>query len=55
MLENLEALLSILDYSINTKNKRHIAGGILISISLFFTGLAITTLTFDIEKENEDE
>ena len=44
----------MLDLSLNTKKKRHITGGILMSISLFFGGLAITTLTLKTE-EDENE
>lgn len=53
MLENFEALVSLLDYSLDSKRKRHIAGGILMSISLLFGGLAFTTMTLkeeDIKK-----
>lgn len=35
----------MIDHSLNTKTKRHIAGGILMSISLLFGGLAITIMT----------
>ena len=41
----LEELISMIDHSLNTKTKRHIAGGILMSISLLFGGLAITIMT----------
>lgn len=34
----------MIDASIDTKKKRHIVGGVLMSISLFFGGLAITVL-----------
>lgn len=44
----------MLDRTLNTKKKRHIAGGILMSASLFLGGLAITVLTLKGEKE-EDE
>jgi hypothetical protein len=51
----LEEILSMLDHSLNTNKKRHIAGGILLSISLLFGGLAITIITVKEEKENETE
>lgn len=44
----------MLDHALNTKRKRHIAGGVLMSISLLFGGLAITILTVKTE-EKEDE
>lgn len=44
-MDRLEDLVSMLDHALNTKKKRHIAGGVLMSISLFFGGLAVTVLT----------
>jgi hypothetical protein len=51
-MDRLEGILSMLDYSLNTRRKRHITGGILMSISLLFGGLAITIMTI---KTEEDE
>lgn len=48
-MENFEALVSIIDCSLDTKRKQHIAGGILMSISLLFGGLAFTTMTIKAE------
>lgn len=47
----------MIDHSLNTKKKRHIAGGILMSVSLFFGGLAFTVFTIktDDTKEETDE
>lgn len=42
----------MLDHSLNTRKKRHIAGGVLLSISLLFGGLAITILTVKSEDES---
>ena len=53
-MDRLEAILSMLDHSLNTNKKRHIVGGVLMSISLLFGGLAFTVITFK-EKENENE
>lgn len=44
-----ESIISIIDQSLNTKRKRHIAGGILMSASLLFGGLAITIMTLKTE------
>lgn len=44
----------MLDDSLNTNRKRHITGGILLSISLFFGGLAFTVMTLKSEDENEE-
>jgi hypothetical protein len=56
-VENIERILCMIDHSLNTKKKRHIAGGILMSVSLFFGGLAFTVLTIktDDVKEEIDE
>lgn len=50
-MENFEAIISMLDYSLDTKSKRHIAGGILLSISLLFGGLAFTAMTIKTEEK----
>ena len=44
-MERLEKILTTLAHSLNTKKKRHIAGGVLVSISLLFGGLAVTVLS----------
>lgn len=49
-MERLERILVMLDHSLNTKKKRHIAGGVLMSISLLFGGLAITVITLKTEE-----
>lgn len=60
-MERLDGILSMLDRSLNTKKKRHIAGGILMSISLLFGGLAVTVIslrydnTDDTEEETEND
>ena len=48
-MDRLESILSIIDYSLDTKRKRHIAGGILMSISLLFGGLAVTVMSLKTE------
>ena len=53
-MDKLEEILSVLEYSLNTKKKRHIAGGVLMSISLLFGGLALTIITLKTE-DNEIE
>lgn len=53
-MDRLELLLSVLDIALGTKRKRHIAGGILLSASLLFGGLAFTVMTLKTEvNENE--
>lgn len=50
----LEEILSVLDISLNTRKKRHIAGGVLMSISLLFGGLAVTIMTLKTEDEHDE-
>lgn len=53
-MHRLEDIIEMLDQALDTKTKRHIAGGVLLSISLLFGGLAITIMTLkteDIERE----
>lgn len=51
-MDRLEGFLSMLDYSLNTRRKRHITGGVLMSISLLFGGLAVTIMTLKTEDES---
>jgi hypothetical protein len=53
-MDQLEAILSMLDYSLDTKRKRHIAGGILMSISLLFGGLAFTVMSLKTEDKKHE-
>lgn len=48
-MDRLELVLELIDESLNTKRKRHIAGGILLSISLLFGGLAFTVMSLKTE------
>ena len=54
-MDRLEGFLSALDYSLNTRKKRHIAGGILMSISLLFGGLAFTVVTVRTEENGNEQ
>lgn len=45
----------MIDHSLSTKRKRHIAGGILMSISFLFGGLAITIMTLKTEDDNSEK
>ena len=51
-MERLEYLLSIVQFATDTKEKRHIVGGMLVSISLLFGGTAFTVMTMKDEDEN---
>lgn len=50
-----EELMMLVDSTLDSKRKRHIVGGVLMSISLLFGGLAITILTIKLEEENNNE
>ena len=45
-----ELILSMVDAVLDTKRKRHIIGGTLLSTSLFFGGLAFTVITIKTER-----
>ena len=48
----LDKILMVLEFLVDTARKRHIVGGVLLSFSALFAGLAITSMTV---KEEEDE
>ena len=48
--DSFESIISILDYTINTRRRKHITGGILMSISMLFGGLAFTVMTIKMEE-----
>lgn len=54
-MDRIERILFMLDRSLNTKKKRHIAGGILMSMSLLFGGLAFTVVTLKTEERDYEE
>ena len=54
-MNRLEGLMASLEYLLNNKRKRHIMGGILLSASLMFAGLAFTIITLKQEEKNEDD
>lgn len=53
-MDGLENLISMLDYVLDTRRKRHITGGILLSVSALFGGLAITVMTLKNEEGNNE-
>ena len=55
-MDRFDYIVTMLEKVLGTRSKRHILGGTLISVSLLFSGLALTviTLKFD-EKENMEE
>lgn len=53
-MNRIEAWLAMLEYSLNTNRKKHIAGGILMSISVLFGGLAFTVISLKTEEESDE-
>lgn len=51
-MNGFENMTYMLDQALNTKRKRHITGGILLSVSLLFGGLALTVMTINKESES---
>lgn len=45
MLERIDICIECLKYLLNTPKKRHMMGGVLISMSALFSGVAITIMT----------
>lgn len=55
-MDILDELITTIDVMLDSKRKRHITGGILLSAALLFGGLAITVITIQTdEEEYEDE
>lgn len=54
-MDELERFIAGLDYVLDTKHKRHIMGGILLSASMLFGGLALTVMTIKVDEEESDE
>lgn len=53
-MDRLEGILYVLDEALNTRRKKHLVGGILMSVSLLFGGLALTIITLKTE-DNDNE
>ena len=54
-MNRLEGAIATLDYLMKTKRKRHIMGGILLSTSLLFAGLAFTVITLKQERQESND
>ena len=52
-MSSLESMFLFLDYLTDTQRKRHIVGGLLMSVSLFLGGLAFTMMTVEEGDSNE--
>ena len=55
-MDRFNYIIAMLEKSLETRSKRHILGGALISVSLLFSGLALTVMTLKTdEREIMDE
>ncbi|MBO5319054.1 MAG: histidine kinase [Ruminococcus sp.] len=54
-MNRLEGIMASLEYVLENKRKRHILGGILMSVSMLFAGLAVTTMSMREKKGDNDE
>lgn len=59
-MEEVANIVSMMDYILDTKRKRHITGGILLSAALLFGSLAMTVMSIKDEdisgtEDKEDE
>lgn len=54
-MDELERFIAGLDYVLDTKRKCHIMGGILLSASMLFGGLALTVMAIKVDEEESDE
>ena len=53
-MNRLEGAVASIDYLMSTKRKRHIMGGLLLSASMLFAGLAFTVVTLKPEEQEND-
>ena len=54
-MADFEAIISLLDVTLSSKRKRRIVGGMLLSVSFMFAGLALTAMTLSTEEEKGNE
>lgn len=53
-MDFLNTFVCLIDTALSTKRKRHIMGGVLLSASLLFGGLAATVFTLKSELDMEE-
>lgn len=54
-VNTFEYIVETLECTINSTKRRHIVGGILLSVSLLFGGLAFTVMTTKIEENDYEQ
>ena len=55
VMDSLENVFLFLDYLTDTKRKRHVVGGVIMSVSLFFGGLAFTFMSIKGEDNEQND
>lgn len=50
-MNGLETILSMVEYTLQSRRNRHMTGGILMSIAMLFSGLSITVITLKTEEK----
>ena len=53
-MDKVKGFIITLEHMLNTEKKRHMVGGILLSASIFFGGLALTVMSTKIEENNDE-
>lgn len=53
-MDILDGFITAIDAMLDSKRKRHITGGILLSAALLFVGLAVTVITIKIEEDYDE-
>ena len=53
-MDTFEDILSMIDYALNTKRKRQLVGGMLMSVALLFGGLSFTVILLKEDDDNYD-
>lgn len=51
-MERMDDILSMLDDALTSKRRRHLVGGILVSVSLLFCGLTYTVITLRMDEDD---
>lgn len=54
-MESIGNIILMLDDMLDTQRKRHISGGILLSVSMLFGGLALTVMSMKNEEATNGE
>jgi hypothetical protein len=54
-MDRLNYIVAMLEKTLGTRSKRHIMGGALISVSLLFSGLALTVMTLKTDDKGEED